>query len=59
MSMKRKEDSYICFGYASKQVKKEFKSFMRNFSTLVEAIDALISLSHHLYNKYRFKEFLE
>ena len=53
--MSMKEDSYICFGYASKQVENEFKSFMRNFSTLTEAIDALVSLSHHIYSKYRFE----
>ena len=53
--MSMKEDSYICFGYASKQVENEFKSFMRNFSTLTEAINALGSLSHYLNYSFVYK----
>ena len=60
MSKKSEEDSYFFFRYASKQVKKKFKQFLRCFTTLAEAINAinavgaLVSLYDHLNSKYRF-----
>ena len=46
----------IVFGFANMSVKKEFKSFFRKFSSLTEAIEALLSLDDHLCNKYKFME---
>ena len=54
MSNLTDDESYYCFGYANKSVKREFKSFFRSYSTLEKAIDGLIYLDHNLYNKYTF-----
>ena len=56
MSKISAEDSYYCFGYANERVKKEFKSFFRNFRSLTEAINAFISLDASLCSKYRFEK---
>ena len=48
------DDSYYCFGYANKSVKKAFKSFMRDFTTLTEAVDSLLTRSESLCRKYKF-----
>ena len=48
--------SYYCFGYANKSVKRAFKSFTRNFLTLSEAVDSILTRSESLRRKYKFME---
>ena len=56
MSNLTDDESYYCFGYANKSVKKDFKSFFRYFSTLEEAVDSLINLGDNLNNNYTFTD---
>ena len=56
MSKLTDDESYYCLGYANKSVKKEFKSFFRNFPTLEAAIDGLIYLGDNLCNNYSFMD---
>ena len=56
MSNLTDDESYYCFGYANKSVKKDFKSFFRYFSTLEEAVDSLINLGDNLNNDYTFTD---